>query len=504
VESLASLVAKAQSGDHEAFAYLVRRFSGAVLAWTQARLGNKHDAEDAAQEAFVTAYRSLEQLREPASFPAWLRQITRTACDRRLRRSEIDTEPLSEAESCDAESPAHSAQHSELADTVNGAIRALSPGLRDCVRMHYLEGYSVREIASSLGVPAGTVKRRLYDGRSAMREDLRPFAPPTRRPVMTKELEGLRWNSAWTSHMGCIKGCVDWLSAQGRMPAVTRAWIFGGTGHAFIINFSPDACPSGPTAWHTEMLFKNGANLGYDIDGVITWKRKPDFAAKQEAAWTYVRRCIDEDIPVYGWELRVPEYYTVHGYDDVGYYYSGPTLDEGEGPKPWRELGDTEIGLIELYSTRPSEPRPDDEIVRASLAFALKHADDPGDWKYGNYVTGPAAFDAWVNALENGSAGRFGHSYNAEVWHECRAEAVNFLREAKERIGGDGAFDEAIERYSAVRDALSEVQQLDPFPPPEASEATMTSPEAAEHVRQAGAGERKALDSLRAIVAALG
>ena len=300
MESLASLVAKAQSGNHEAFAHLVRRFSGAVLAWTQARLGSRHDAEDAVQETFVTAFRSLGQLREPAGFPGWLRQIARTACNRRLRRAEVDLEPLDDAAPLIPDTGTDDAERNDLAEAVVRAIRALSPALRDCVRMHYLEGCSVREIASTLGVPTGTVKRRLHTGRSAMREDLRPYAPPPRRPTMIKELKGLRWNCAWTSHMGCIKGCVDWLSAHDRMPAVTRAWLFGGTGHAFIINFSPDACPSGPTAWHTEMLFKNGANLGYEIDGVITWKRKPDFAAKQEAAWTYVRRCIDEDIPVYG------------------------------------------------------------------------------------------------------------------------------------------------------------------------------------------------------------
>jgi hypothetical protein len=50
---------------------------------------------------------------------------------------------------------------------------------------------------------------------------------------------------------------------------------------------------------------------------------------------------------VYAWEVEIPEFYVNYGYDEMGYHYSGPGADDGKGPKSWRELGDTGIGIVE-------------------------------------------------------------------------------------------------------------------------------------------------------------
>ena len=72
--------------------------------------------------------------------------------------------------------------------------------------------------------------------------------------------------------MGCLSGCTRYLG----IPA-TDSWIYGATGHAFIINISRDSCPSGPTAWKTQPLFHLGRNIGYTPDGVFAFKNQPDF-----------------------------------------------------------------------------------------------------------------------------------------------------------------------------------------------------------------------------------
>ena len=77
-------------------------------------------------------------------------------------------------------------------------------------------------------------------------------------------LENLKWSPKWVSHLGCVKGCLDFLGIE-----ITDAWLYGGTGHAFIINIGEDSCPSGPTAWKTMMLFEQGLALGYEIKGVF-------------------------------------------------------------------------------------------------------------------------------------------------------------------------------------------------------------------------------------------
>jgi len=233
-------------------------------------------------------------------------------------------------------------------------------------------------------------------------------------------------------------------------------------------------------------------------------KSAPDFAAKQEEAWALVRESLDNNIPCYGWELDVPEYYVIYGYDDVGYYYSGARCDEGAGPRPWQEVGDSEIGVLEMYNVEPCEPAADAELVKQALALALEHAESPEKWIYPDYRSGPAGFDLWAEALGNGTANRFGQGYNGAVWAECRGEAVGFLKEAKQRLAGqtDALFDEAIEHYSLVHSNLKALSELHPFAM-EDEEEELTSPEGAALVIEAAVAEREGLEGLAALVGSL-
>jgi hypothetical protein len=275
-----------------------------------------------------------------------------------------------------------------------------------------------------------------------------------------KKLENLKWVPRWVSHLGCIKGCLDYLGLD-----VSDAWLFGATGHAFVLNVHEELCPSGPTAWNTEMLFKLGKNIGYQIDGVFGMKTAADFAEKQKLAWEHAKSAMDQGLPCYGWELDVPEYYVVYGYDDTGYYFFGPGCDDGKGPKPWQELGDTGIGVIEMYSVKPGQAADDAQTVKEALAFALEHAASPSRWIFPKYKAGLAGYDNWIRALESSAADGFGMAYNTAVWAECRGYAVLFLQEAKERLEGRGEalFDEAIDRYQAVHANLQKVAEAFPF-----------------------------------------
>jgi len=316
---------------------------------------------------------------------------------------------------------------------------------------------------------------------------------------MKKQIEGLPWQPRWISHLGCLKGCLDYLGID-----LSWAWLYGGTGHAFVINIHEVVCPSGPTAWHTERLLQLAPNLGYEVSGIFAHKGQPDFAAKQEEAWALVRKRLDEDLPCYGWELAVPEYYVIYGYDETGYYYSGPGSEDGDGPKPWQELSVSEIGVLEIYSVELHDPASDDKAVKDALGFALEHASSPEKWIYPRYRSGPQGFDLWAEALEEGRADRFGQGYNAAVWAECRGEAVAFLREAKERLAGraDALFDEANEAYSVVHTIRKALSEMYPFVMPESDQdlGELQSPEGAALVREAAAAERQGLEVLRHLI----
>jgi len=83
-----------------------------------------------------------------------------------------------------------------------------------------------------------------------------------------------------------------------------------------------------------------------------------------------VKDAIDEGLPCYGWELDIPEYYVVYGYDEKGYLFKGPMCEKGKGSKPWSELGDSEIGVLEMYVVSPGSPQ-DEKIIEFALRIGI-------------------------------------------------------------------------------------------------------------------------------------
>src|SRR3712207_4906414 len=92
-----SIVARAQSGDLEAYSAIVRQFQDMAVGYGYSVLGDWHLAEDAAQEAFVSAYHGLSQLREPGAFPGWFRTVVFKHCHRLVRNKRVATVPLDRA-----------------------------------------------------------------------------------------------------------------------------------------------------------------------------------------------------------------------------------------------------------------------------------------------------------------------------------------------------------------------------------------------------------------------
>ncbi|TRO48595.1 hypothetical protein E2P65_02575 [Candidatus Bathyarchaeota archaeon] len=313
-----------------------------------------------------------------------------------------------------------------------------------------------------------------------------------------KNLEGFAYHPAWVSHMGCLIGCARHLGLT-----ATDSWIYGATGHAFAINISPDSCPSGPTAWNTAPLFHLGKNVGYTPDGVFATRTQPDFREKQRQAYDHVRTAIDRGHPCYGWELDIAEFYLIDGYDEAGYHHRGPTSPDGAGPKPWQELGDTEIGVLEVYSISPGTPAPPERTLRESIAFALEQSE--GTYAHPNYTAGPPAYATWADGIRDASASPSGIAYNAQCWHECRHHAARFLREAATALPDHTApLQEAAAHYADVAAALKALTEIYPFTHPPEFEKTIPKDdrqgEAIAALGCAREAEEAGLASLRAVL----
>ena len=154
----------APAARHEAFGALVGRFQDLAWGCAWAVLRDYALAEEAAQEAFITAWRRLDQLREPEAFPGWLRRLVLTACNRMTRGRRVTFVPLGSGEDLPTmdDNPHVRAERREVAEKVRAAIRALPEHERLVTTLFYLNEYSQAEISAFLEVPVTTVVKRLY------------------------------------------------------------------------------------------------------------------------------------------------------------------------------------------------------------------------------------------------------------------------------------------------------------------------------------------------------
>ena len=187
MESVESLVKTVKTGERPpgqklaAFGEIVRRFQDMAYGCAYAILGDFHLAEDAAQEAFIAAYRGLHDLREPKAFGGWLRRIVLTQCSRMTRGRTIRTAPLDAAASVasDEPQPPEALEKRDMRDKVLAAVRALPEPQRMATTLFYINGYTTAEIAEFLEVPVTTVKKRLVTSRNRLKERMMKMVDET-------------------------------------------------------------------------------------------------------------------------------------------------------------------------------------------------------------------------------------------------------------------------------------------------------------------------------------
>jgi RNA polymerase sigma factor (sigma-70 family) len=175
-----AVVAKIASADatlaekHVAFDAIVMTFQDMAYACAYAVLGDFHLAEDASQQAFITAWQKIHQLREPAAFPGWFKRIVLTECHRMTRRKRVRTTPLDDSEHRAAigENPQKKLETDELRRTVFSAIELLPVNERIAVTLFYLDEQTHADISSFLDVPTTTVAKRLHTARARLKGKL--------------------------------------------------------------------------------------------------------------------------------------------------------------------------------------------------------------------------------------------------------------------------------------------------------------------------------------------
>ena len=163
-------VERAKKGEPAAIAELYQRYWRAARAAAFGVTGDFALAEDAASEAFYAAFDHLQELRDSRRFAPWLRTIVIRKAGRlkTTKSKEKGIEPSHPDNQ--STTPGDRLEQRELVALIHEAVSHLSETLREAISLFYFEGYSLKEAAHFLDIPAGTLKRRLHEGRRRLRE----------------------------------------------------------------------------------------------------------------------------------------------------------------------------------------------------------------------------------------------------------------------------------------------------------------------------------------------
>jgi RNA polymerase sigma-70 factor, ECF subfamily len=160
-------IKRCRVGETEAFRYLVELYQRQAIAHATGILGNREDAQDAVQEAFVDAFRSLKTFDESRAFYPWFYVLLRNRCYKMAARRR-ETENIGETEIVAPKSDV------PREDTIalERALRSLDSEDREIVTLKYLDGLSYDELAERLQIPKGTVMSRLFYARRKLQVKL--------------------------------------------------------------------------------------------------------------------------------------------------------------------------------------------------------------------------------------------------------------------------------------------------------------------------------------------
>ena len=168
----AALVIAAQAGDLGAFDRLSQRYRPALVAVAGQILRSRDLAEDAAQDALLSAYGALPQLDDATRFGGWIASIARNRAMRMARGERRLTTPIDEIVLAYLPSITADLEQAELETSLRSAIAELAQELRTIVELYYLSEWPVQDISRFLDLPVTTVKWRLHTARQKLRRNL--------------------------------------------------------------------------------------------------------------------------------------------------------------------------------------------------------------------------------------------------------------------------------------------------------------------------------------------
>ena len=166
-------------GDSEAMVDLVSIWQNRLYYYVRRLVPDQEEALDIVQDVWVLVIGRFRQLRNPSAFPAWLFKIARNVAHshiRKCRRREMTAEDKAVPHGIEEESSGPLAGFT--AEDIHRALGKLTVAHRDCLTLHFIEGFSLLEVSQIVGLPLGTLKSRLHYAKKSLRRILQEEVNP--------------------------------------------------------------------------------------------------------------------------------------------------------------------------------------------------------------------------------------------------------------------------------------------------------------------------------------
>lgn len=162
------LVMQYRAGDQAALRLLVKRWNRKIRAYAFRNIGDRHGAEDIAQEVWIAVVKSIHRLDDPVRFGSWVLSIAHNKSmdwvkRHHMTRKRQDLPALVEDVS----------ESDAMMQSMRQAMRELKPDQYNILALFYFDGYAIAEIADILGISIGTVKSRLYYARESLKKKIK-------------------------------------------------------------------------------------------------------------------------------------------------------------------------------------------------------------------------------------------------------------------------------------------------------------------------------------------
>jgi len=164
-----SAIKRCRAGDKDAFRHIVDRYQAEAIGHAVAILGNREDAMDAVQEAYIDAFQALDRIDLTRRFYPWFYVILRNRCYKIAHGR--NKREMASSDEIEILAPNENIQPEDMM-LLDRALLALPAADRELITLRHLDGLSYQELAKRLEVPQGTIMSRLYHARKNLRERL--------------------------------------------------------------------------------------------------------------------------------------------------------------------------------------------------------------------------------------------------------------------------------------------------------------------------------------------